>query len=194
MAGIDARPGSDVTTPREHWAAVERQYGVVSTVQWCAELLIGAVTAEETEHPAFDALGRGGYLERILAGEAPDYWIRVWAARGLLYVWEESAAPSVVAGLSDEHWRVREMCAKVSRFRGLGQAGDDLARLLADAVPRVRLAATRALADLGEAEHARAVRNAVDDPDGKVSSTAVTALNVMSERLDRDLRLVNDDS
>lgn len=182
-----------MTTPREHWAAVERQHGVARTVRWCAELLTGAVTAEESEHPAFDALGREGYLERILAGNAPDYWIRVWAARGLLYVWEESAAPSVVAGLSDEHWRVREMCAKVCRLRGLGQAADDLASLITDAVPRVRLAATRALAELGEAEHAAAVRTAVDDPDEKVSSAAMAALNVMSDRLDRDLRLGNDD-
>jgi hypothetical protein len=193
MTRTDARLGNDVTTPREHWAAVERQYGAASTVQWCVELLAGVVTAEHTEHPAFDALGRGGYLERILAGESPDYWIRVWAARGLLYVWDEAASPSVVAGLSDEHWRVREMCAKVCRRRGLGQAGDGLARLLADEVPRVRLVATLALADLGEAEHARAVRNAEDDPDRRVSSAAMTALRVMSERLDRDLQMNNND-
>lgn len=183
----------NVTTPREHWREVAGRYGVRASVGWCVELLTGAVTMHEPGHPAFNALGSGGYLQRILDGQSPDYWLRVWAARGLLYIWDDSASAAVVAGLSDEHWRVREMCAKVCRHRELGQAGDDLARLVADDVPRVRLAAIMALAGLGEAEHARTIRHAVDDADVKVSLAAEDALNTMSERLDRDLRLGSND-
>ncbi|QGN32540.1 HEAT repeat domain-containing protein [Microlunatus sp. Gsoil 973] len=182
-----------MTTPREHWADVADQYGVARTVGWCTDLLTGAVTIEDPENPAFNALGSGGHLQRILDGGSPDYWIRVWAARGLLYVWDDMAVAAVVAGLADEHWRVREMCAKVCRSRGLGEAGDDLDSLVADEVPRVRQAAVRALAGLGEAEHARVIRQAVNDVDVKVSSAAEATLDAMSERLDRDLRLDGDD-
>ncbi len=177
-----------MTTPGEHWAAMQRQYGVSPTVRWCADLLTGAIAAADADHPAFDVLGRGGYLERILAGAAPDYWIRVWAARGLLYGWDESATPAVLAGLSDDHWRVREMCAKVCRLRELGQAADELARLVGDDVARVRLAAIRAVAYLGEAEHARVIRDALEDPDDRVAHAAPAALELMSARLDRSLR------
>lgn len=85
------------------------------------------------------------------------------------------------------------MCAKVCRRRGLAEAGDDLGSLVADEVPRVRLAAVRALAGLGEGEHARMIRQAVNDADPKVSDAAEVALDVMSERLDRDLRFDRDD-
>lgn len=176
-----------MTTPREHWAHVADKYGVLRTVGWCAELLTGSVTADQPEDPAFTALGQGGYLQRILDGESPDYWIRVWAARGFLYVWDDSASAAVVAGLSDGHWRVREMCAKVCRRRGVGEGSDDLARLVVDEVPRVRLAAILALAELGEAEHAVAVRHATNDAERKVAAAATAALEAMSERLERDL-------
>lgn len=176
-----------MTTPREHWADVATPPGVARTVGWCADQLTGAVTVERPGDAAFTALGSGDYLQRILDGESPDYWIRVWAARGLPYVWDDMAATAVVAGLLDEHWRVREICAKVCRRRGLGEAGDDLGNLVADEVPRVRLAAVRALAGLGVAEHARLIRQAVNDVDVKVSSAAEAVLDAISERLDRDL-------
>lgn len=53
----------------------------------------------------------------------------------------------------------------------------------------VRLAAILALAKLGEAEHAIAVRHATNDADAKIAAAATTALEAMSERLDRDLGL-----
>ena len=61
-----------------------------------------------------------------------DYWVRTWGARGLLYVWDDSAAPAVVAGLDDEHWRPAEMCLKVSTKRELGEAGPRAAVLAVD--------------------------------------------------------------
>lgn len=42
-------------------------------------------------------------------------------ARALLFVRNESPAPTVVRGLSEEQWRVREMCAKICRYRELAE-------------------------------------------------------------------------
>ena len=74
----------------------------------------------------------------LASGKPPgnSYWARVWAARALRYVWAESAAPAVVAALGDEHWRVREMAAKVVGDRELGEAAERLVGLLDDGTPR----------------------------------------------------------
>lgn len=177
-----------VTTPGEQWAEIAREHGTATTVAWCIDLLTGAASVGHLDHPAFAALDRETQHVRAILDGSPDYWLRVWGARGLLYVWDDSASAAVVGGLTDEHWRVREMCAKVCRRRGLGQAADSIAGLLADGTPRVRLAAVRALTELGEAEHARAIREVVDDADPKVAAAADAALTAMSKRLDRDLR------
>jgi hypothetical protein len=191
-----------MVTPRQHWAEVAQAHGERTSADWCVDLLSGVASAGDRNHPAFRALDDDRtidgpsphhYLRRILDGESPDYWIRVWGARGLLYIWDESASTAVIDGLADDHWRVREMCAKVCRLRGLAEAGDDLARLLTDDTPRVRLAAILALSVLGEAEQAQAVRRLLDDADRKVAAEADRALDVMSERLDRDLRSADRD-
>ena len=75
-----------------------------------------------------------------LAGGKPpghSYWARAWAARALLYVWQDSATDAVVGALADEHWRVRELAAKVVRLRELADAVDRLVDLTA-AVRAVR--------------------------------------------------------
>lgn len=68
--------------------------------------------------------------------------------RGLLHVYRPPAVAAVVAGLADDAWRVREMCAKVAREHEVGSAAEALHRLCADEVPRVRAAAERALREL----------------------------------------------
>lgn len=87
---------------------------------------------------ALDEGGRGG----------PDYWLRVWAARGLLWTWDDSAGPAVLCALDDEAWRVREMAVKVLARRGVGEALQPIAALGSDPSSRVRTAAARALARL----------------------------------------------
>ena len=83
---------------------------------------------------------------RGLAGEQAEvnaYWVRVWGARGLLHCYDDLAARDVVAALSDEAWRVREMAAKVVGRWEVGEAAEALEPLLSDDVPRVRTAAGR---------------------------------------------------
>jgi HEAT repeat protein len=68
----------------------------------------------------------------------------VWAARGLLHVWDDCATESIIAATSHEHWRVREMSAKVIAAHAVRPAIDEVVRLMDDENARVRTAARRA--------------------------------------------------
>lgn len=90
----------------------------------------------------------------VLAGGAGGhngYWPRVWATRGLLYVWEDAAVPAVVSATHDDAWRVREMAAKVVAKHLVTEAFDDIVDLRDDPVGRVRTAAERAVVELTRA-------------------------------------------
>lgn len=155
----------------------------------CADLLAGADPAAY------------GWLLPWLAG-APgaryptgwaEHWPRVWAARGLLYVWADAASPAVAAGVRDPAWRVAEMCLKVARRHDLPVA-DDAVGLLDHELPRVRVAAARALATCGDTEHVTAVRSAGDaDPDEAVRRAAARALHDLVRRLDLPGGVAGDD-
>ncbi len=75
-------------------------------------------------------------------------WPRVWAARGLLHQWDDTAAPAIIAATEDPAWRVREMAAKVVARHQVAEAFTAVAALRNDQVPRVRAAAERAVAVL----------------------------------------------
>ena len=100
----------------------------------------------ETDDRLVLALG-GPPARRFIGGQAPgpSYWLRVWAARGLLWAWDDAAFPSLAAALDDESWRVREMALKVVARHRLEDALTTVAALREDPVARVRAAATRAL-------------------------------------------------
>ncbi|MHB8554867.1 MAG: HEAT repeat domain-containing protein, partial [Candidatus Dormibacteria bacterium] len=87
-------------------------------------------------------------------GGKGGYWPRVWAARGLLYAWEERAAPAVVQATKDKAWRVREMAAKVIARHCIEDAISAVAGLQGDPVARVRVAGERAVAVLYHAMRA----------------------------------------
>jgi HEAT repeat protein len=133
-------------SPRQ---SVERECarrGEGEVVARCVSLLSGGDTeldfARAIGGPAADsALGRHPRRDQ-------RYFLRVWAARALLYAWDDIAAEAVIAAMDDEAWRVREMAAKVVARRGLGEALAAVAALQQDPVPRVRAAAARALAVL----------------------------------------------
>ena len=77
-----------------------------------------------------------------------DYWLRVWGARGLLWAWDDSATAAIVTAASDDHWRVREMAAKVVARHHVDEALDAMLALRDDPVPRVRAAGQRAVVEL----------------------------------------------
>lgn len=164
-----------MSLPRHRILAASARHGEAAVAGWCVEALRGQPLTDDL----VELLGGPGTFAVLRSG---DYWGRVWGARGLLYVWTSSAAPAVVAGLTDSAWRVREMCGKVVRLREIGEAADLLASLAqTDDVPRVRVAAIRALARVGEAEHAEII-HAYSDADPDLTEAA---LRELSRRLDR---------
>ena len=124
-------------SPRVLLASAAETLGEEHVVAWCARLIL---EQEQSDDP--DLAWLGG------TEDWPDYWRRVWGARGLQYVWDSSALTAVAAALTDEHWRVREMGLKTVRAQGLTELTGDVADLREDENARVRAAAERALAAL----------------------------------------------
>jgi hypothetical protein len=119
---------------------------VGAVVAGCIDLLNG----RPADNDLIRALG-GPPAEWVRTGEppGPPYWLRVWAARGLLYAWDDSAETAVLTALSDEAWRVREMALKVVARHHLHAASQRVAELRNDPSARVRAAATRTAKALG---------------------------------------------
>lgn len=175
-------PSGARPSPRDLLARLEADVGTAQAATLCAELL----TADDPRDHAATVEYLGGAAGRSLVEDGrtwKPYWARVWAARGLLYVWDDLAAPAVIDGLADEHWRVAEMCLKVCARREL-PCGEDGVRLAAHDMPRVRAAAVRALGAAGDTEHVAAVRELTDDPADDVRRAASRALERMAARLD----------
>lgn len=187
-----AVPSADVlgASPGDRARAAADTLGDLALVRWCAHLLSGAAVWGDSADP--DPAWVGGRQAR--AWGAPEgladehrHWPRVWAARTLLYVWDELAIPAVSAGLRDPAWRVREMCAKVCVRWEVPEVTDTCAELLDDEHARVRVAVLRVLAVVGEHEHAVGVHEALDDDDPSVRTAAERAWRQLERRLDRPL-------
>jgi hypothetical protein len=135
-------------TPRQSIDAECVRAGERATALRCVALLSGQNVDDE-----FFFVLAGPAAQQVLEGReggTSGYWPKVWAARGLLYAWDDSASAAIVRAASDDSWRVREMCAKVIAARLLDEAADTLEQLLDDPVPRVRVAASRARRRLTE--------------------------------------------
>lgn len=124
----------------------------------------------------------GRHALGILDGAPALYWPELWGARALLHVWSDAAAPYIVVGLTNQAWRVREMCAKVILLRGL-QVAPKLMRLTTDEVPRVRAAALHALAEQGTVEHLETIAVRLRDPEKEVRRAAQQARDRLNVRL-----------
>lgn len=100
-----------------------------------------------SDEPVADQLPDESVADQLPDGTArgDSYWLRVWGLRGLLWVWDDSAAPATIAALHDESWRVREMAAKVIAKHQVGDALPTLADMRGDPVERVRYATDRAI-------------------------------------------------
>ena len=128
---------NDLPLPRDLEAPVgalvrelAEHLGERRVVEICVGLLTGDDRADHAdEMPYFTGVVFDEESPKFYPAQWKDYWVRTWGARGLLYVWDDSAAPAVVAGLDDEHWRPAEMCLKVSTKRELGEAGPRAAEL-----------------------------------------------------------------
>lgn len=113
-------------------------------IDGCIDLIDGATDVDPT---LIYALG-GPPAQWAVSGSegGPDYWLRVWAARGLLWAWDDRALPVVEKVLRDPAWRVREMAAKVAARHLLADLLQALEQLRGDSNRRVVAAAERAIA------------------------------------------------
>jgi HEAT repeats len=133
-------------TPRDSVRGECQRRGEDAVVAGCLDILTG----RDVDERLLRVLA-GPAAEHVLAGReggAGGYWPRVWAARGLLYAWNETATAVVAGAASDEAWRVREMAAKVIARHRADDGLDAVITLRDDPVPRVRAAAERAIAVL----------------------------------------------
>jgi len=130
-------------TPRQSVEAECARRGKLAVVSGCIDLLGGNYADEDL----LLVLG-GPTATYVLDGHEGPYWFRVWAARGLLWAWDESALDVVVLATVDEAWRVREMAAKVIARHQVGDALGAVAQLRDDPVARVRAAGERAVRTL----------------------------------------------
>ncbi|WP_426562431.1 hypothetical protein ACPPVT_17365 [Angustibacter sp. McL0619] len=128
-------------TPRQSVEDECTRRGVGPVVAGCVDLLNGKAVDDDLVL----ALG-GPPADWIRNGEpsGPPYWLRVWAARGLLYAWDVSATAAVINALQDDAWRVREMALKVVARHSVHAASGRVDELRSDTSARVRAAAARA--------------------------------------------------
>jgi hypothetical protein len=119
--------------------------GKESLVTGCAAILEGRA-GEVDDHLVLVLGGESArYILVGFEGGKDGYWPRFWAARGLMYAWDELAADAVICATGDHSWRVREMAAKVIARHRVADAYFAVDRLRGDGVPRVRVAAERAI-------------------------------------------------
>ncbi len=133
------------STPRSRIRAAVDRLGEVEFARRCLRLLAGT----EWDGALIEILG-GASAPHVLAGGegGPDgHWPKTWALRAFLYAWDPAAGTAVVAACGDDHWRVREMAAKVLAKRPVEtvEAERALEALTHDDHERVAAAAARAL-------------------------------------------------
>jgi hypothetical protein len=136
-------------TPKESVLAEVRRRSLPDVVGHCTALLSGHRVDER-----FLFVLAGPASRQVLDGREGGpggHWPKVWALRGLLYAWAESAQAAVIGSTMDESWRVREMAAKVIGAHAIDDGLEALNRLVHDPVPRVRAAASRAQVALSRA-------------------------------------------
>jgi hypothetical protein len=139
-----------------HWGMTPKQSvffdcerrGPDAVVRDCVAILTG----QEIDAEFLRIIG-GPSAETVLGGRAgglEGYWPRVWAARGLLHVWNDTATDAIIGATTHESWRVREMAAKVVASHHVAPAIDAVVVLLDDENARVRTAAARAFRVVAE--------------------------------------------
>lgn len=170
-------------TPRDCVREACADLGEAEVARRSAALLRGAEPSDQEDF--LRALGFRGEMTWLLREPNP-YWARVWGARALRYCWDESARDAVLGGLDDDAWRVVEHCAVIVADWELADAAPKLVALTRHAVPRVRVAAVRALGRVAEGEDVPAVLRLADDPERIVRVAVERALPVLRERLDLD--------
>lgn len=135
-------------TPQFRIEMACERFGRAEVIRRCLALLAGG-----SDDPRFIVMLGGPHAMDLIGAGTPaqSYWLRVWAARGLLWAGPGDDIDVLRAALTDDSWRVREMTCKVAARYRLGDLLDDISALESDSVPRVRAAAIRAVTLIVEA-------------------------------------------
>lgn len=136
-------PGLWGVSPKESIRAECERRGREEVGRGC----IGILRGSPSDYQLLSALA-GPAAQQVLDGReggVAGYWPRVWATRGLLHAWDDSATEALLVAATDESWRVREMAAKVVAAHRIDEALDAVVALEQDPVARVRSAASRAV-------------------------------------------------
>src|SRR5262249_39485305 len=97
------------STPRRRVEAECARRGRAVVIDGCARLLSNTSECEAVDAGLVLVLG-GEPAEVVLRDDLPEvqrYWLRVWAARGLLWAWDADAPVAIDAircGLRDPAW------------------------------------------------------------------------------------------
>lgn len=138
-------------TPRQSIELESARRGRDAVIAGCIAVLQGK--DDRVDDTLIVALG-GPAAHRILAGNSRAdavMWKRVWAARGLLWAWDDRATAALGLALVDPAWRVREMAVKVARRNLVGEQLAAVAALADDPVARVRAVAIDAVRRIASA-------------------------------------------
>ena len=129
-------------TPRLRIEAACQRLGRDALIERCLALLAGGDESADF----LMALGGTPAMHLLADGIPKDqaYWLRVWAARGLLWAGVDGDTARLQVGLRDEAWRVREMTCKVVARHCIDDLLEDVVPLELDRNARVRAAAKRA--------------------------------------------------
>jgi hypothetical protein len=130
--------------PRKRIEAEVAEHGLITFVSGCVALLDGG----DVDRHLLDVLGGRSVPGVLVDLDTHGYWLRVWAARGLLWAWDDAALPALLRACDDDAWRVREMALKVVARHVVDDALPYAVRLRHDPVRRVHAAADRAIAAL----------------------------------------------
>lgn len=143
---------SDRPLPRTLVDRACARWGRPAVVDGCRRLLLGESPDRAGLVDLVRVLG-APLADHELARDPESYWFRTWAARGLLWSWHDDALPELRTALTDDHWRVREMAAKVAARHRLDDLLEPLDALRVDPNARVRAAAARAVDRIVAADH-----------------------------------------
>ncbi|MBH0117717.1 HEAT repeat domain-containing protein [Salinibacterium sp. NG253] len=156
--------------------AASERHGEAVIVERAVSLIEG-----NNEGKEFLLIVGGEHAQGILDGAPVLYWPELWGTRALLHAWNDSAADAVLAALSNQAWRVREMATRVVATRRL-DAREQLLALLTDDTARVRASAARALGTVGSLDVVEAISELVKDEDIEVRRAAQQAVTAIRKR------------
>lgn len=125
-------------TPRQSIELESARRPRDAVIDGCIAVLQG--NGDRVDDTLIVALG-GPPTHRILTGEShadADLWKRIWATRGLLWVWDERATRALGSAPTDNSWRMRELAVKVVRRHKVGKHLSTVAARQTDPVARVR--------------------------------------------------------